>query len=189
MYRIAVTNRKLCQKDFLLRVQQLAEDPRYQAILLREKDLLEKDYEKLAGQVLDITGKHNKKCILHTYAETAIRLHNPYLHLPLPVWEQMPVKKRTELKKHMRQTGTSIHSPQQLQKALYLGADYVIAGHIFPTECKRGLAPRGLDFLHEICGKSPVPVYGIGGITYEREESVIRQGAAGICRMSGAMRD
>ena len=48
MYRIAVTNRLLCQGDFLTRVEQLAKGEKYQTILLREKDLTEPEYEKLA---------------------------------------------------------------------------------------------------------------------------------------------
>lgn len=171
-----------------MRVQQLAEDTAYQAILLREKDLAKEQYEELARQVLDITKKHNKKCILHFYPEVAERLKHPHLHLPLPVWEQMPVERQRELRHHVLRIGTSVHSLEQLHKALSLNADYVIAGHIFPTDCKKDLAPRGLDFLREICKESTVPVYGIGGITDAREELVLQQGAAGICRMSGAMR-
>ena len=32
-----------------------------------------------------------------------------------------------------------------------LGATYVTAGHIFTTDCKKGLPPRGLDFLKNVC--------------------------------------
>lgn len=188
MYRIAVTNRKLCAEAFLERVWELAEGTTYQAILLREKDLNERQYEALAEKVLNITKRNNKKCILHSYPEVAKRLQHPYLHLPLPVWEQMSTKRQRELRHHVWQIGTSVHSLGQLHKALFLHADYVIAGHIFPTDCKKDLAPRGLDFLREICNESTVPVYGIGGITDAREELVLQQGAAGICRMSGAMR-
>lgn len=188
MYRIAVTNRCLCQGDFLARVKQLAEDTKYQAILLRERDLEEEAYEELAGQVLDVTNKYNKKCILHGYPEVAMRLHHPYLHLPLPVWEQMTAPEQKLLRRHMAQMGTSVHSLEQLKKAHSFNADYVIAGHVFPTDCKRDVPPRGLDFIREICAASTVPVYGIGGITEEREELVVKQGAVGICCMSGAMR-
>lgn len=187
MYRIAVTNRKLCPGDFLQRVQQLAEGTTYQAILLREKDLNERQYEALAEKVLEITRRNKKKCILHSFSDVAERLGHPFLHLPLSVWEQMPAEKRKELRNYCKELGTSVHSAEQLQKAVSFRADYVIAGHIYETECKKGMEPRGLDFLHDICGKSPIPVYAIGGITEEREESVIRQGAAGVCIMSGCM--
>ena len=31
-----------------------------------------------------------------------------------------------------------------------LGANYVVAGHIFETECKKGLEPRGLKFIKDL---------------------------------------
>lgn len=184
-----MTSRRLCPGDFLERIRQLAEGTEYQAILLREKDLTGRQYEELAQKVLEITQKYEKKCILHSFADVAERLKNPYLHLPLPLWEQMTAEKRQELRSHIRELGTSVHSVEQLQQAVSLGANYVVAGHIFPTDCKKGLEPRGLAFLRTICEMSPVPVYGIGGITEEREESVIRQGAAGVCIMSGCMKE
>ena len=183
-----MTNRTLCQEHFLSKVQQLAEGTKYQAILLREKDLPQEQYEQLAKQVLNIMTRCNKKCILHFYPDVAVRLKHPYLHLPLPVWEQMPEERRHELRNEIVQIGTSVHSPEQLKKAVSMKADYVIAGHVFPTECKKGLAPRGVGFLHEICKQSRIPVYAIGGITQEREELVRQQGADGVCYMSAAMR-
>ena len=189
MYRIAVTNRLLCQGDFLARVEMLAKGKKYQAILLREKDLTEEEYETLASEVLAITGHYGKKCILHSFVHVAERLRHPYLHLPLSLWEKFPMEKRRKMRDIFQEIGTSVHSASQLQEAVALGADYVTAGHIFTTDCKKGLPPRGLSFLHDICEQSPFPVYGIGGITEDNEEDVIRQGAAGVCIMSGCMRD
>lgn len=63
------------------------------------------------------------------------------------------------------------------------------ASHIFVTDCKRGLEPRGLDFLHEICEKVTIPVYALGGIHAANEASVIQAGAAGACRMSDYLKE
>ena len=38
------------------------------------------------------------------------------------------------------------------------------AGHIYATDCKQGLPPRGLDFLEEVCRAVDIPVWAIGGI-------------------------
>ena len=53
MKRICVTNRLLCQEDFLSRVQKIAAAGA-DAILLREKDLSETQYAILAKQVQEI---------------------------------------------------------------------------------------------------------------------------------------
>ena len=68
-----------------------------------------------------------------------------------------------------------------------LGADYLTAGHIFPTDCKKGLAPRGIDFLQNICQTVQVPVFGIGGIHPGNIEQVLDAGASGVCMMSEMM--
>ena len=63
------------------------------------------------------------------------------------------------------------------------------AGHIFATDCKAGLPPRGTDFLKEVCSAVQIPVYAIGGIRPEEKqiEKVLSCGAAGACIMSGMM--
>lgn len=184
MYRIAVTNRHLCEGDFLSRIQKLAQGTEYDAILLREKDLQRKEYKALAEEVLAVCEKYEKKCILHTFWQTAEELYHPCLHLPLSVLEEMPSSKRGKF----LELGTSIHSLKQLRQAEQYGVSYVTAGHIFATDCKKDLPPRGLGFLREICTATKLPVYGIGGISEKNEEQVMAQGAAGVCVMSGCMR-
>ena len=167
MYRIAVTNRHLCEGDFLERIRQIAQGDEYNAILLREKDLSHEEYEELAKKVLKITNLAGKKCILH-----------PFVHIPLSVMAQMSQKERENLRKSVKEMSTSIHSLEQLKEAEAYSMDFVIAGHIFATDCKKDLPPRGLSFLKNICDNSEVPVYAIGGMTKEREPEVMRKGAS-----------
>lgn len=84
--------------------------------------------------------------------------------------------------------GVSVHSVEDAHRAEQCGATYLTAGHVFVTDCKKGLAPRGLDFLHEVCSSVKIPVYAIGGINDKNAASCIREGAAGVCVMSGYMR-
>lgn len=63
----------------------------------------------------------------------------------------------------------------------------MVAGHIFETDCKKGVPPRGIPFLKSILSASNVPVYGIGGINETNEAQVMEAGAAGVCLMSQAM--
>ena len=86
--------------------------------------------------------------------------------------------------------GTSVHSTEQAQEAQELGASYVTAGHIYATDCKKGLQPRGLDFLRQVCAAVDLPVYAIGGIKFDETQwmSLKECGAAGGCIMSGMMK-
>ena len=84
--------------------------------------------------------------------------------------------------------GTSIHSLEEVKEAVRLGADYLFAGNIYETDCKKGLPGRGLDFLSQVCMESSVPVYAIGGVNEERLPEILSTGAAGGCMMSGFMK-
>lgn len=137
MCRIAVTNRHLCEGDFLARVEKLAKGDIYQAVLLREKDLTQEQYESLAKQVLSICQNYGKRCILHSFPQVAVRLGHPYLHLPLPLWQSLGKWESAQIQQQMIEIGTSVHSLEQLKQAVELGAAYVIAGHIFTTDCKK----------------------------------------------------
>jgi thiazole tautomerase (transcriptional regulator TenI) len=74
--------------------------------------------------------------------------------------------------------GRSVHSPQGALAAT--GADYVLAGHVYPSPSKPGLAPLGPAGLPRIVAFAPCPVIAIGGITSHRVAEVIQTGARGV---------
>lgn len=179
---ICVTNRKLCKGDFLLQLEKIAVGG-ISAIVLREKDLSENEYEELAEKVIKICEKHDCRCILHSFSDAAVSLGADKIHLPLHLLETLS----DEQKRSFSVIGASCHSVEDAAKAEKLGCTYITAGHIFATDCKKDLAPRGIDFLKAVCERASVPVYAIGGISEEHVAEVIRAGAAGVCVMSGLM--
>lgn len=181
---ICVTNRTLCRDDFLTRIDHIAKKGVADAILLREKDLTEREYLELAEKVLSICKSLNRRCILHTYYKAAKELGCKEIHLPLPLLQKM---REEGAKQWFTTVGTSVHSLKQANLAMHLQADYMTAGHIFETDCKKGLPGRGLSFLSKVVCKSEVPVYGIGGISADNAGQIMETGAAGVCIMSGFM--
>lgn len=179
MFRIiCVTNRKLCGGDFIAR---LAEISRGGAgmVILREKDLNEAEYAELAERALAACGD---RLVLHGAAALPLLRRVPRVHLPLAVLEN-----NSTLRREAKLLGVSIHSPEEARRAEALGADYVTAGHVFDTACKRGLPGRGLGFLSDTAASVDIPVYAIGGITARNIAAVRGAGAAGACVMSGLM--
>lgn len=83
--------------------------------------------------------------------------------------------------------GTSCHSLEEVREAEGLGVNYIILGHIFSTQCKEGLEPRGLEFLRTVCLSTELPVYAIGGIDASNIELVRGAGAKAACLMSSLM--
>ena len=72
-------------------------------------------------------------------------------------------------------------------EAQSLGCTYITAGHVFETDCKKGLPGRGLDFLRNVCAAVDIPVYGIGGIDADNIVLIRDAGASGACLMSSLM--
>lgn len=180
---ICITNRKLCSNNFLDQIEMIA-SAHPKAIVLREKDLSEKEYEQLARQVMQICQKHGTQCILHSFSNVAIALGAVAVHMPLPLLQKMTPQEKS----HFQIIGASCHSLEEAKEAQDLGCTYITAGHIFLTDCKKGLPGRGLSFLEEICKAVRIPVYALGGISSQNIESVRKTGAAGACIMSGFMR-
>jgi thiamine-phosphate pyrophosphorylase len=197
---MAVTNRTLCSRPFAEQMERICQlHPA--AILLREKELSAKEYYKLAEQVMQICESYEVPLILHSYPEVALKLSCRRLHLPFGKLKELAEKDKAGYD----MLGCSIHTVAEAAEAAALGATYLTAGHIYVTDCKKGVPARGLDFLREVCAKVAIPVYAIGGIGLEQEktvngavlqsfpnrkqmEEIYAQGAVGACIMSGMMR-
>lgn len=181
MCKVAVvTNRHLCREDFLVRIERLAAGGA-DRIILREKDMTADAYERLAERVLRICETYHTECILHTFTEVCRRLSHPRIHLPLPVMRSVKQKDTWQT------VGVSVHSIEEAREVQSRGVDYITAGHIFETDCKRGLAGRGTDFLKCVCDGSRIPVWAIGGISEETVGRLSGIGIEGVCIMSSAM--
>ena len=179
---LCVTNRSLCREDFLTRICRIAE-AKPAGILLREKDLGEKEYGTLATEVMRLCKEHGVRCILHSFTNVAAALQADSIHLPLPLLMGL----REEDRARFREIGASCHSVEEAVAAEGRGCTYITAGHIFDTDCKKGLPGRGLEFLKKVCGSVSIPVYAIGGISPGNIAEVREAGAAGACVMSQAM--
>ena len=146
------------------------------AIVLREKDMPEAEYLSLARDVIALCKKYDVPCMLHSFINVAMELEHPYIHLPLPILEAYVKKdlsdntstgmsKSTDnYQQFFKVIGTSVHSVEDAIKAEQLGATYMTAGHIFATDCKKGLPPRGLDFLKNVCDAVGIPVYATAAL-------------------------
>lgn len=178
---ICVTNRKLCRDDFLNRITRLASGKPH-AIILREKDLSIEDYENLAVKVKSICDTARVPLIVNKYISVAEKLGIPNIHISM----QDFIKYKENLQPFSR-VWVSVHSAVEAEEACKSGASALVAGHIFETDCKKGVSPRGLDFLKEVCSSISIPVFAIGGITSDRVNEVIAAGAKGVCVMSEAM--
>lgn len=185
---IAVTDSASCPRPLAEQIERLTKltELRPPAVILRAKSLDKAAYRTLALEVQQSCEAAGIPLILHSDWHLAHELGIQNLHLPLALLRQMPACERA----HFTWLSTSVHSAEEAIEAQALGATMLIAGHIYTTQCKAGLAPRGLGFLQAVCSAISLPVYAIGGIGFDAEQhaELLANGARGACVMSAYMR-
>ena len=195
-----ISNRKLCENENLEKQIEkifsayqrkiILENFEIVALTLREKDLYKNEYLKLVEKIYPICQKYRIDLILHQNYD--LRLDNKYnikgLHLSYNTFKSLNKNIREELIKKYKKIGVSIHSINEAKEVEMLGANYVVAGHIFKTDCKKDLEPRGLEFIQELSSALIIPIFAIGGINQENSHLVINSGVFGVCMMSSLMR-
>lgn len=185
---IAVTDSASCPRPLPEQIERLAKltELRPQAVILRAKALDKAAYRTLALQAQQSCEAAGIPLILHSDWQLARELGISMLHLPLAFLRQISEYERA----YFTWLSTSVHSVEEAIEAQALGATVLIAGHIYTTQCKAGLAPRGLGFLQNVCSTVNLPVYAIGGIVFDATQhaELKANGARGACVMSAYMR-
>lgn len=185
---IAVTDSATCPRPLPEQIERLAKltELRPRAVILRVKALDKAAYRTLALQAQQSCEAAGIPLILHSDWQLARELGISMLHLPLALLRQISEYERA----YFTWLSTSVHSVGEAQEAQALGATVLIAGHIYTTQCKAGLAPRGLGFLRAVCSTVSLPVYAIGGIVFDAAQhaELKANGARGACVMSAYMR-
>ena len=195
-----ISNRKLCENENLERqIEKIfsvyekkifLENFEIVALTLREKDLNKNEYLNLVEKIYPICKRYGIDLILHQNYD--LNLDKKYkiggFHLSYDSFKSLNKNIREELIKKYKKIGVSIHSLEEAKEVESLGATYVVAGHIFETDCKKDLKPRGLIFIKQLSSTLTIPIFAIGGINQENSNLVIDSGAFSVCMMSSMMK-
>lgn len=182
----------------------------YDKILVREKDLSEEEYHEFIADIFSAQHSYlsatslTSNIIIHNFPAVAEEFGTD-LHLPFSMFTSVVTSDNDlihentsasittssgyfrEKYPHIKRIGTSIHSIDDAVFAESHGADYITAGHIFTTDCKKGLPGRGIDWLKSICNAVSIPVYAIGGISDANVSVLSDCNISGYCMMSASM--
>ena len=195
-----ISNRKLCENENLEKQIEkifsayqrkiILENFEIVALTLREKDLYKNEYLKLVEKIYPICQKYRIDLILHQNYDLVLedKYNIEGIHLSYNTFKSLNKNIRKELIKKYKKIGVSIHSIDEAKEVEMLGATYIVAGHIFKTDCKKDLEPRGLKFIQELSLILTIPIFAIGGINQENSYLVINSGAFGVCMMSSLMK-
>lgn len=175
-----ITNRNIVKYGDLYSVIQKAVEGGVDAIILREKDLPFEELMLVAEKIKEIIADENISLIINGNIEVARKIKAAGFHIGFK--EFMEQKYRFD-----DLLGVSVHSLEEAVLAEKNGANYILAGHVYETDCKRGLKPRGVDFIKAIASSVNIPVIALGGIDEKNVKHVLSSGADGVAVMSYIM--
>lgn len=168
-----------CQSILQLAQKIIHIQPIVDFIQIREKTKTVKEVMTLL-EYLDEGGVPKEKIIVNSRLDIALCSDVQTVHLPE---SGLPVQQVKERFPHLT-IGKSVHDYEGAKKAERQGADYVLYGHCFETNSKKGKVPNGLIPIIEMKRKLKIPVFAIGGIHVSRVQALRDVKADGIAVMS-----
>ncbi|MDA3838459.1 MAG: thiamine phosphate synthase [Candidatus Delongbacteria bacterium] len=148
-------------------------------IQYREKEE-DKSKKEMLAECLDIremTKEENVVFIVNDHLDIAILCKADGIHLGQ---DDLTVQDIKQINGNLI-IGVSTHNPEQAQKAISDGADYIGVGPIFSTKTKKNVCdPVGLEYLEYIVNNIDIPFVAIGGIKEDNIHRVIEKGAKSI---------
>ena len=181
----AITNRRLCAPRTLYDTIRSLLDVGVPAIQLREKDLSDAEYIKLAEPLCTLCHTYSAQLFINSRIEIAMNVGADGLHLP---GDSASVEKVIEETNRRFIIGSSVHTLAEAKQRETEGADFITYSPIYPTLSKPDYGPVvGVEGLRSITEGINIPVFALGGITPERVSECLDAGAYGVAIMSGVM--
>lgn len=171
-----ITNRNLVSKDKYFNTIKKASYYGVNNIILREKDLNDKEYEELYYEVKKIV-MPSTNIIIHSKINVLNKVKANTIHLTYK--DYMSFENIENIR-----VGVSVHSVKEGIDAAGKGATYLLASHIFETKCKEGLEPKGLNFIKELRDKVSCEIVALGGINEKNYKETLLVGVNDFAVMS-----
>jgi thiamine-phosphate pyrophosphorylase len=172
-------------------------------IQLRAKQSPLEEVRRLAEAILPVTRRAGIGLVINDHPALAQELGAEFCHLGQEDFfgagythvSQLPtatgVNKAPGGRRQPRQAqmgiGLSSAGPEQAQRAVAVGADYLGVGPVFPTSTKPTAKPVTLEYVRWAAANVRIPWFAIGGIVLENVDQVLAAGARGICVVSAIL--
>src|SRR5277367_6313690 len=148
-------------------------------IQLRAKKSSPEEIRRMAEKILPVTKRANVGLVINDHLEIARELGAEFCHLGQEDFFDAGYKQISELRianDELLKIGLSTHSPEQAQRALAAGPDYIAIGPVFATGTKPGAKPVTLDYVRWAAAPQngvTVPWFAIGGISLQTVDDVL----------------
>lgn len=178
-----ITDRGLTKNGIVADVEQALEAGA-KIIQYRDKDATTREMIQTGSRIKELTENHQAILIINDRMDICLAVDADGIHLGQ---EDMRID---IAKKYLWEKiiGITVHNALEATEAENAGADYLGVSPIFPTSTKNDAGNSiGTAVLGEIREKVSIPLIGIGGITLNNVEGVIRSGADGVCAISATV--
>jgi thiamine-phosphate pyrophosphorylase len=143
-------------------------------VQLREKDLPDDELRGLVGDARALCERLGALLIVNDSPHAARAGGADGVHLGQ---DDMPVAEARELLGRDMLIGLSTHSPQQIDAANAVPADYIGVGPVHETPTKPGRAAVGLELVRYAAAHAQRPFFAIGGLHAGNLAAVLDAGA------------
>ena len=156
----------------------------------RAKGLAADEVRRVGERLLPITRASGVRLVINDHVDLARELGVEVCHLGQEDFFETGHRQVAELRRPglRMEFGLSTHAPEQAQRAVAAGPDYIAIGPIFATPTKPGRPPVTLEYVRWAAQNVTLPWFAIGGITLENLEEIQAAGATRICVVSAILR-
>jgi thiamine-phosphate pyrophosphorylase len=169
-------------------------------IQLRAKKSSPDEIRRMAEAILPVTRRANVGLVINDHPDIARETGAEFCHLgqedffdaghthvsalrtPILRPEAMEGRPHSALR-----IGLSTHTPEQAQRALAAGPDYIAIGPVYATVTKPKAKPVTLEYVRWAAKNVSIPWFAIGGINLRRLDDVLAAGARRICVVSAIL--
>jgi len=147
----------------------------------RGKGLEREVYAELARRVLALSGRHGARVLLSGDPELVITLGADGLHLDSKALQQAETRPLPE----GYMLAVSGHDLASLQHGEAIGANLAVLSPVNYTSAHPDIAPLGWEGFAAITAALKIPVYALGGVSADDEQTAIDAGGQGVAGNKG----
>ena len=139
---------------------------------------------EMAEKLCKLCHNYDALFIVNDRADIALAVDADGVHLGQ---EDIPIALARKILGLNKIIGRSTTNPQEMEKAIAEGADYIGVGPVYATPTKPDKKAAGLDYVKYAANNASIPWFAIGGIDENNVTEVIKSGATQVALVRAIM--